>query len=89
MKLVRKGRFTGSTRYCDDVAKQSSNNSYYHRGGPKKPSVVVTTWVDYKKAGPLLVSLDHRGTADGKPVRVFLSDVSVKLTGSDTFVNAQ
>jgi hypothetical protein len=61
----------------------------YHRGGPKKPSVVVTTWVDYKKAGPLLVSLDHRGTADGKPVRVFLSDVSVKLTGSDTFVNAQ
>jgi hypothetical protein len=61
----------------------------YHRGGSEKPSVVVTTWGDYKKAGPLLVSLDHRGTADGKPVRVFLSDVSVKLTGSDTWMNAR
>ena len=61
----------------------------YHRGGPKKPSLVVTTWAGYKKAGPLLVSMDHRGTADGKPVRVFFSDVSVKLTGSDTWLNAQ
>ena len=26
---------------------------------------------------------------DGKPLRVFFSDVSVKLTGSDTWVNAQ
>ncbi|HSV04946.1 MAG TPA: hypothetical protein VLI07_00445 [Candidatus Binatus sp.] len=61
----------------------------YHRGGTKKPSVVVATWADYKKAGPLLVSLDHRGTADGKPLRVFFSDVSVKLTGSDAWMNAQ
>jgi len=61
----------------------------YHRGGSKKPSVVVARWGDYKKAGPLLVSLDHRGTADGKPLRVFFSDVSVKLTGSDTWMNAQ
>ena len=52
-------------------------------------SVVVATWADYKKAGPLLVSLDHRGTADGKPLRVFFSDVSVKLTGSDAWMNAQ
>jgi hypothetical protein len=61
----------------------------YHRGGPKKPSVVITTWAGYKKAGPLLFSTDHRGTADGKPVRVFFSDVSVKVTGSDTWVKAQ
>jgi hypothetical protein len=61
----------------------------YHRGGSKKPSVVVATWASYKKAGPLLVSLDHRGTADGKPLRVFFSDVSVKLTGSDTWLNAE
>jgi len=61
----------------------------YHRGGSQKPSVVVARWGDYKKAGPLLVSLDHRGTADGKPLRVFFSDVSVKLTGSDTWMNAQ
>ena len=61
----------------------------YHRGGSKKPSVVVASYADYKKAGPLLVSLDHRGTADGNPLRVFISDVSVKLAGSDTWVNAQ
>ena len=52
-------------------------------------SVVVAKWMDYKKAGPLLVSLDHRGTADGKPLRIFFTDVAVKLTGSDTWVNAQ
>ena len=61
----------------------------YHRGGPKKPSNVTTTWAGYKKAGPLLVSTDHRGTADGKPARIFFSNVAVKLTGSDTWMNAQ
>jgi hypothetical protein len=61
----------------------------YRRGGPKKPSAVITTWADYKKAGPLLIATDHRGTADGKPVRVSFSDVSVKVTGSDTWVPAQ
>ncbi len=61
----------------------------YRRGGSKKPSVVIATWAGYKKAGPLLISTDHRGTADGKPLRVFFSDVSVKLTGSDTWIPAQ
>ncbi len=61
----------------------------YHRGGSTKPKTVVATWAGYKKAGPLLVSTEHRGTADGKPLRLFFSDVSVKLTGSDTWVNAQ
>jgi len=61
----------------------------YHRGGPKKPSLVIATWAGYKKAGPLLISTEHRGTADGKPLHIFLSDVSVKLTGSDTWMNAQ
>ena len=61
----------------------------YQRGGPKKPSNVTTTWAGYKKAGPLLVSTDHRGTADGKPAHVFFSNVAVKLTGSDTWVDAQ
>ncbi|PYX89186.1 MAG: hypothetical protein DMG67_15610 [Acidobacteria bacterium] len=61
----------------------------YHRGGPKKPSAVVATWAGYKKAGPLLISTDHHGTADGKPLHLFLSDVSVKLTGSDTWVDAK
>jgi len=61
----------------------------YHRGGPQKPSVVRATWTGYKKAGPLLISTVRRGTADGKPLRVFFSNVSVKLVGSDTWVNAQ
>jgi hypothetical protein len=61
----------------------------YHRGGPKKPSLVTATWTGYKKAGPLLVSTEHRGTADGKPLHIFISDLAVKLTGSDTWVNAK
>jgi hypothetical protein len=61
----------------------------YHRGGPQKPSVVIATWTGYQNAGPLLISTDRRGTADGEAVRVFFSHVSVKLVGSDTWVNAQ
>jgi hypothetical protein len=61
----------------------------YHRGGPKKPSLLTATWADYKQAGPLLVSTDHRGTADGKPARIFFSNVAYKLAGSDKWVDAQ
>jgi hypothetical protein len=61
----------------------------YRRGGPTKPRVVVATWAGYKQAGPLLIASDHRGTADGKPMRVFFSNVSVKLIGSDTWVNTR
>ena len=62
---------------------------FYHRGGAKKPSAVITTWEGYKKAGPLLISTEHRGTADGQPVRIFFSNVSVKLKGSDAWMDAQ
>jgi hypothetical protein len=61
----------------------------YRRGGPKKPSVVITTWEGYKTAGPLLFSTLHRGTADGKPVRLSFTDVAVKLTGSENWISAQ
>jgi hypothetical protein len=61
----------------------------FHHGGDKKPSLVIATWTGYKKAGPLLFSTEHRGTADGKPLHIFLSDVAVKLTGSDTWMKAQ
>lgn len=61
----------------------------YHRGGATKPSLVTATWTGYKKAGPLLVSTEHRGTADGKPLHISISDVSVKLAGSDKWVKAQ
>lgn len=61
----------------------------YHRGGDKKPTLVIATWGAYKKAGPLLISTDHRGSADGKPLRVFISNLAVKLTGSDNWVVAR
>ena len=61
----------------------------YHRGGPRKPSLVITSWDGYKKAGPLLISTEHRGTADGAPFHLFFSDVSVKLAGSDNWISAQ
>jgi hypothetical protein len=61
----------------------------YHRGGTRPPHLVTATWTGYKKAGPLLFSTEHRGTADGKPLHIFLTNVSVKLTGSDTWIKAQ
>lgn len=61
----------------------------FRHGGNAKPSRVIATWVGYKKAGPILVSTDHRGTADGKPFSLTFTDVAVKVTGSDAWVNAQ
>lgn len=61
----------------------------YHRGGAKPPKLVIATWAGNKKAGPLLISTEHRGTADGKPLHIFISDVSVKLTGSDRWLKAE
>jgi len=60
----------------------------YHGGGSTKFEVFAT-WTDYKKAGPLLISLDHRGTHNGDPLRVSLSNVAVKLVGSNTWMDAQ
>jgi hypothetical protein len=61
----------------------------FHHGGDKKPSLVKASWTGYKKAGPLLVSTEHRGTADGKPLHIFITNVSVKLAGSDKWMDAQ
>jgi len=61
----------------------------YRRGGPTKPSNVTTTWAGYKKAGPLLFATDHRGTADGATARIFFTNVAVKVTGSDAWIDAK
>lgn len=61
----------------------------YHRGGDKKPSLVTASWTGYKKAGPLVFSTEHRGTADGKPLHISHSGVAVKVTGSDKWIAAQ
>ena len=61
----------------------------YHRAGKGLPSLYTGTWEGYEKAGPLLFSTDHEGTTgDGKSVRIFYSDVAVKVVGSDKWVSA-
>jgi hypothetical protein len=61
----------------------------YHRGGPKPPQLVTASWTGYKKAGALLVSTEHRGNADGKPLHLWITNVAVKLTGSNNWLSAQ
>jgi len=61
----------------------------YHRGAPNPPHLVSAKYADYKKAGPLLFSIDHPGVVDGKDFKITLSGVSVKLTGSDKWLDAE
>ncbi len=90
VKYPSEGGYTPGDTWDLYVGKDNRVEQFvYHRGGPKKPSVVIATWEGYKKAGPLLISTDHHGTADGNPLRIFISDVSVKLTGSENWINAQ
>ncbi len=90
VKYHKKGGYTPGDTWELYVGSDNRVEEFvYHRGGPKKPSVVIASWTGYKKAGPLLFSTDRRGTADGKPLRVFFSNVSVKLVGSDSWMDAQ
>jgi hypothetical protein len=52
------------------------------------PGLIKVSWAGYKKAGPVLFSTEHRGTADGKPVRLVFSNVAVKLVGSVSWIDA-
>lgn len=61
----------------------------YHRGAPNPPHLVSAKYLGYKKAGPLLISTEHPGIADGKSFKLSLTDVSVKLAGSDKWVDAE
>ena len=63
----------------------------YHRAvpAPKLPNLVNAKWEGYKKAGPLLFSTEHHGTADGNPFELTFTDVAVKLKGSKDWINAQ
>ena len=55
----------------------------YRRGGSEEPTR-VTTWEDYRQAGPLVLSLDHRAEDDS--FRVWFSGVGVKLAGMDSWM---
>ncbi len=50
----------------------------YRKGGAAEPTR-ITTWEDYRRLGPLTVSLTHR-SADGS-FRLWFTDVGVKLKG--------
>ncbi len=90
MKYPSKGGYApGDTWELYVGADTRIEQMIYRRGGTGRPGVVIATWAGYQKAGPLLISTDHHGTADGKSLRVFFSDVSVKVTGSGNWTNAQ
>jgi len=73
--------YVGADRRIEEIV--------YHHGAANPPHLVTATYADYKKAGPLLISTDHPGMLDGKPFRITLTDVSVKLTGSDNWIDAR
>jgi hypothetical protein len=60
----------------------------FHEGGTPKTSL-MTTWSDYKSAGPIFIALDHRGTHNDKPIRIFFTDVAVKLAGTNEMTQAK
>jgi hypothetical protein len=53
------------------------------------PTLLLTKWEGYKQAGPLLISTDHSGTADGHPLWITFTDVAVKVTGSKNWLLAR
>jgi hypothetical protein len=55
----------------------------YRRGGSAEPTR-TTTWQDYRQAGPLVLSQDHR--AADESFRVWFTGVGVKLTGVDSWM---
>jgi len=63
----------------------------YHRAvpAPKLPNLVNAKWEGYKKAGPLLFSTEHHGTADGNPFELTFTDVAVKMKGSKDWIKAE
>lgn len=60
----------------------------FHRGGSAKPTV-VHTWTGYQQAGPLLISAERRGPVQGKPSHLFFSNVAVRLTRSNDWIEAK
>jgi hypothetical protein len=88
VKYPNEGGYTPGDTWELYLGPDNRVEEFVYRGGAKA-RVVIATWAGYKKAGPLLISTDRRGTADGKPLRIFFPDVSVKLAGSNTWLNAK
>jgi hypothetical protein len=58
----------------------------YRKGGDPQPTR-ITTWEDYRRVGPLTLSLDHRGP-DGS-FRVWFTDVGVRVSGQSGWMPAR
>ena len=52
-------------------------------GGSEKPTR-ITTWEDYRQAGPLVLSLNHRAADDS--FRLWFTGVGVKMAGVDNWM---
>jgi len=91
VKYAASGYSPGDTWEIYVGADKRIEEMTYHRAVPVPgvPNLVNAKWAGYKKAGPLLISTDHPGTADGKPFRITFSDVAVKVTGAKGWVNAR
>jgi len=58
----------------------------YRRGGSEKPAR-VTTWEDYRQAGPLVLALNHQAADDS--FRQWFTGVGVKMAGVDSWMFAE
>ena len=91
VKYASSGYSPGDTWELYVGADKRVEEMTYHRAVavPGLPNVVNATWEGYKKAGPLLISTEHHGTADGKPFQLSFADVAVRVKGSKTWISAQ
>jgi len=91
VKYASSGYSPGDTWELYVGADKRVEEMTYHRAvpAPGLPNVVNATWEGYKKAGPLLISTEHHGTADGKPFQLSFADVAVKVKGTKNWINAQ
>jgi hypothetical protein len=89
LKYPAEGGYSEGDTWDIYVAADGRIQEFVYHAGPKKPRTVIAPWTDYKKAGPLLFSLDHQSKAGDAPVHIFFSNLAVKLVGSTSWINAQ
>ena len=89
VKYPSEGGYSEGDTWDIYVGADGRVQEFVYHAGPKKPRTVIAPWTDYKKAGPLLFSLDHQSKAGDNPVHIFFSNVAVKVTGSNTWIEAR
>jgi hypothetical protein len=89
MKYPPEGGYSEGDTWDIYVGADGRVQEFVYHAGPAKPRTVIAPWTDYKTAGPLLFSLDHQSKAGDAPVHIFFSNVAVRVTGSDNWINAQ